>query len=432
MKNNKIQPKNSLKKQDKKEFLSSFLLKEFDNSGHIANHFGFMPISVPKSDKTDESLSKNFKDLDNFKNESLDKVSILRFFNETLSPSIQIPAMLYFEKHSNPEQINTKLKGYSSCSLEIIGSNKPLSEAILIKTALSILSEYGNKNLSLDVNFVGEKESFTKFEREINSYLKKNINDIPSEYKQKFKEKPILILDLTDKDFAKYEKLIEVYRNAPKPMNCLSEQSREHFKEVLEFLESFGVPYRIRHSLVPNKHYGSHTIFQIFETIETKSGEENILMAYGGRYNYLAKKIGHKKDIPCFGSIIFYKKIKGEKKYHIDKIPKPKFYLVQLGNFAKMKILNILEDLRKEKIPVYHSLTKEKITGQINSAEYLKVSHLLIIGQKEAIEGSVVVRSIEVRDQQNVYMKDLPLHLKNIIKSKPEREKIKKNTKTRK
>jgi histidyl-tRNA synthetase len=79
-----------------------------------------------------------------------------------------------------------------------------------------------------------------------------------------------------------------------------------------------------------------------------------------------------------------------------------------------MKVLNIIEKLRKEKIPVHHSLTKEKITMQITSAEYLKVSHLLIIGQKEAIDNSVVVRSTDSRTQETVSIKDLSAHLKKL------------------
>jgi histidyl-tRNA synthetase len=70
--------------------------------------------------------------------------------------------------------------------------------------------------------------------------------------------------------------------------------------------------------------------------------------------------------------------------------------------------------LRSERIPVYHSLTKDKITGQLSGAEYMKATHVLIIGQKEALENSIVVRHVVTREQETVYLSDLVNFLKKI------------------
>ncbi|HEY0221188.1 MAG TPA: His/Gly/Thr/Pro-type tRNA ligase C-terminal domain-containing protein [Candidatus Paceibacterota bacterium] len=81
---------------------------------------------------------------------------------------------------------------------------------------------------------------------------------------------------------------------------------------------------------------------------------------------------------------------------------------------AKLKVLNIVETLRKNKVNIYHSITKDKITGQLTGAEYMKASHVLIMGQKEAIENSIVVRNIINREQDTVKLEDLPQFLKNL------------------
>jgi len=116
-------------------------------------------------------------------------------------------------------------------------------------------------------------------------------------------------------------------------------------------------------------------------------------------------------------TIMYHKKTSAKKVDHTKFTP-PRFYVVQLGNHAKLRMLNVIELLRKENIQVYHSLTKEKITGQLSSAEYLGVSHILIIGQKEAIEETVVVRSVETREQETIHAKELAKHLKGLGKSK--------------
>lgn len=384
-------------KKDKKG-TPSYILKDFDLSGHIANHYGFIAINSPKVTKLEETQSKNItkeKDPD-----LLERLALLNFYTNSHFINTGQPALFYTKKPFSGS--GKKSKKDLCCGLEVIGSGKALAEAIVLKTAWSIIREYNKGEIVVDINCTGEKESFSKFEKELNNYIKKNIAEAPSELRTKLKKDPMALFS------EKENEDLEFYHNAPKPLNFLSEQSREYFKEVLEFLESFEIPYRINHSLLGDKNSVSHIIFEIKD-------EKDKVLAYGSRYNYLAKKIGNKKDIYCFGANIFYDKKLATKKYHIEKIPKPKIYAIQLGNHAKLKLLNLIEMLRQEKIPVYHSLTKEKITGQLSSAEYLKVSHLLIMGQKEAIEGSVVVRSIDVRDQETVFLKELPDYIRKIL-----------------
>ena len=103
---------------------------------------------------------------------------------------------------------------------------------------------------------------------------------------------------------------------------------------------------------------------------------------------------------------------KAEKFY--KELPKPKFYLVQLGREAKIKTLSILEILRSHRIPVHHFLGKDRITSQLSNAENLRVPYLIIIGQKEAIDDTATVRNMVTRAQDTVSMVDLPRYLKNI------------------
>lgn len=210
-------------------------------------------------------------------------------------------------------------------------------------------------------------------------------------------------------------------KSLPQPVSSLSDISRLHFKEVLESLEAFEVMYKIKPNLLSNKLFGSYTVFEIRQLKNEKgamsAGDE--LLAFGYRYNHLAKKIGGKREIPSIGVTIFTKKNpKISKKIIIKNIKKPKFYLVQLGSTAKIKALNIVEMLRKQKIHVYHSITKDKITGQLTGAEYMKATHVLVMGQKEALENTMIVRSIGSREQETVALSDLSDFLKKLVEKK--------------
>ena len=100
------------------------------------------------------------------------------------------------------------------------------------------------------------------------------------------------------------------------------------------------------------------------------------------------------------------------KKY--KELPRPKFYLIQLGREAKIKTLSLIELLREHHIPVHHFLGRDKLTAQLMSAEQLRVSYLIIIGQKEAIENTATIRNMSTRAQDTIPIELLPQYLKKI------------------
>ena len=102
-----------------------------------------------------------------------------------------------------------------------------------------------------------------------------------------------------------------------------------------------------------------------------------------------------------------------EKKVY-KQLPRPKFYLVQLGREAKIKTLSLIEMLRSHRIPVHHFLGKDKLTVQLSNAENLHVSYLIIIGQKEALDGTATVRNVATRAQDTIPLEFLPQYLKHI------------------
>lgn len=384
-----------------------------DKVGEIAVQYGFTIIKPPQIKDDDNHKSKQFKDFDHHE-DSEEKIALTRWYMDERLDLESQPLAIHYKKPlpgSNfKKKPNTEMYGF-----EIIGSNRSTSEALLLKCTLAVLEDLGHKNLYIDINSIGDKESISKFERELNSHYRKYSHTLTAKQRQDFKKNYYSILKTP------LPETREFLENAPQPVGSLSEIGRLHFKEVLECIESFNVTYKIKPTIFSNKLYASYTVFEIRESKnKSQDGtEEGDLLAYGYRYNHLAKKIGGKKEIPSIGVTILVKKNpQTAKKILIKKIKKPRFYLVQLGSTAKLKALNIVEMLRKQKIPVYHSITKDKITGQLNGAEYMKATHVLIMGQKEAIENTMVVRDVSNREQETVSLEVLGEFLKNLDRKK--------------
>jgi histidyl-tRNA synthetase len=95
-------------------------------------------------------------------------------------------------------------------------------------------------------------------------------------------------------------------------------------------------------------------------------------------------------------------------------IKKPKVFFVQLGFEAKLKSLTIIEILRKAKIPVEQAISKDGLGSQLGLAEKLGIPYVLIFGQKEALDNTVIVRDMESRSQETIKIENLGDYIKHL------------------
>jgi len=318
--------------------------------------------------------------------------------------------MLYyygpFFRHDNPQR--GRLRELRQFGLEIIGTDKSIADAMIIRILTITLEEAGAKNLILDINSIGDKECRPQYIRELISYYKKHINAVCNNCRQRMKENPMRLLDCKD------PKCAPVKENAPESVSYLCAPCKTHFKEVLEYLEEMNIPYRINKNLVRGLGYYSRTVFEVAESANS-SDEAPLSVAGGGRYDYLAKTLGSKRDVPAIGAAIGVDRVvmsSSFTKLTPRIIKKPKIYFIQLGAEAKLKSLNVIEILRKDKVPIHQSLSKDSLGSQLAIAERLNIPYTLIFGQKEALEDSVIVRNMSNRSQETVKLEKLLEYLK--------------------
>ena len=293
------------------------------------------------------------------------------------------------------------------CYLEIIGTGKSIAEAILIKAAREILREYGYENTAVEINSIGDKDSVARFGRELQLYYRKNVEYLHPGCRQLLKD------DIFELLRCQHDKCLILRREAPQSMSYLSEPSRIHFKEVLEFLEVLRIPYSITSTLVGNRALIPQTIFEIKEKEIENKETGPVTLAVGLRYN-IARKIGYKKDVPAVALKADFLVKSDTTKKTLTNLKKPKVYLIQLGFEAKLKSLEVVETLRRAHIPLCQALSRDKLGGQLSTAENMKIPYAIIMGQKEALENSVIVRNMMNRSQDMVPIPKIADYFKHI------------------
>ncbi len=87
---------------------------------------------------------------------------------------------------------------------------------------------------------------------------------------------------------------------------------------------------------------------------------------------------------------------------------------MQLGFESKLLSLSLIENLRQAKIPLCLSLAKDRLGAQVSAVEKSHLPYSLIMGKKEAIEKSVIVRNVATHAQDIVLLEDLPKYMKKV------------------
>jgi histidyl-tRNA synthetase len=104
-----------------------------------------------------------------------------------------------------------------------------------------------------------------------------------------------------------------------------------------------------------------------------------------------------------------------EKQVNLPKERKPKIFLAQIGELAKKKSLKLIEEFRKEKIPVYESVGKDSLKSQMKLADKFGVRYVLIFGQQEALNDEILLRDMEIGKQKKLKLKNLIKEIKKIL-----------------
>ncbi|OHA24124.1 MAG: hypothetical protein A3B11_01345 [Candidatus Taylorbacteria bacterium RIFCSPLOWO2_01_FULL_44_26] len=399
---------------------SRFVSREhLDKIGETAVYYGFMPIKSPVISKTDLEIARGFVEADYVDDQTElhshlplhveEKIALIRAYSERNMDSLPQPVMLYLKDPGRGSTKKTEDRRYAD--LEIIGVSGSIAEALLIQTSRAILAEEGYRHIAVEINSLGDKDSMARFARELSAYYRKNINTMSPECRQLFKRDPFKLLSSSE------ESCLELNKLAPRSMDFLPEASRRHLEEVLEYLETLKIPYIINNSLIGNRSYCSETIFTIVNTDPAnKKSKDSRILALGVSWNNLGKHVGIKRDISGVGlSILIKGRVTGLRK-PIGKVKRPIAAFVQLGMESKLLSLKVIESLRQVKIPLHFSLAKDRLGAQVSSMDKLHTPYVIVIGKKEAVERTAIVRRTDTYSQDIVPLADLPNYMKKAEK----------------
>lgn len=288
-------------------------------------------------------------------------------------------------RHERPQA--GRLRQFHQLNLEIIGGKQPVLDAEIIFIIWEILKKIGLKNLEVQINSIGCSECRNNYKETLTDFLAKKRQKLCDSCKKRIRKNPLRVLD------CKREKCQNLVADAPQIIDYLCEDCHSHFKSVLEYLDEIEVAYNLNPRLVRGLDYYTRTAFEVWLSNDL-TGQRSL--GGGGRYDDLVELLGGHRTSAVGGAIGIERVIEAVKEQEI-KIPEgknPDVLFVQLGELAKKKSLRIFNDLIKNGIRAREVFHKDSIKTQLKIANNLNVKIAVILGQKEVLDGTILVRDM--------------------------------------
>ncbi len=387
--------------------------KVYDTAKEIAEFYNFGRIETPVLEdselfvkgtgSTTEIVQKQMYSLKTRGGDSLTlrpegTPSIVRAYLEHGMANWPQPVRLWYFgpyfRHERPQA--GRYRQFWQLGFEVLGEKASIIDAQIVQIYFNILKELKLENIIVEINSIGDAMCQPYYRKTLAGYLRRRESALCADCRRRIKENPLRVLD------CKEEKCQGVKAQAPQIVDQLCEECKPHFKEVLEYLEEIGVPYRLNPYLVRGLDYYTRTVFEIYQEGKEDSGQN--ALGGGGRYDGLVKLLGG-KDTPAMGAALGVDRIVAVMKnagIKVGEEKKVKVFLAQLGGLGKKKSLKLFEEMRQAGISAGESFDRDSLKSQLKIADKYGAKYTLLLGQREALEGTVILRDMETGKQESL------------------------------
>lgn len=296
-------------------------------------------------------------------------------------------------RHDRPQ--SGRYREFWQFGAEVLGE-----EDAVIDAQLALMSWRFLKDLGIDatvrINSIGTPECRANYRNALVAYFRPKRNRLSEDDKKRLLKNPMRLLDSKDPN------MLELKLEAPQIVDWLDDVSKNHFMRVLEYLDEVGVPYQLDPFLVRGLDYYTKTVFELYDATEREEVAQSALGG-GGRYDGLVEVLGG-RPTPAAGFAMGVDRVVSRLKALNIALPEKtvEVYVAQLGEAGRKRALAMFEELRMAGIRTGESFAKGSIKAQMEVANRIKARWAIIVGQKEVLDGTAIVRDMDAGTQEIV------------------------------
>jgi len=190
-------------------------------------------------------------------------------------------------RHERPQR--GRYRQFHQFGVEALGFAGPELDAELILMCARLWDDLGLTGLRLEMNSLGNEAERKQHRLALVEYFEQHVTELDEDSQRRLKTNPLRILD------TKNPQMQDLVAAAPKLIDFLGKESKEHFAQVQSLLKANNLPFKINHRLVRGLDYYNLTVF---EWVTDQLGAQGTV-AGGGRYDPLIERMGGKPTAAC-------------------------------------------------------------------------------------------------------------------------------------
>ena len=326
--------------------------------------------------------------------------------NKMYGDAVQ-PVKLYYNgtmyRYERPQ--SGRDRELTQFGVEVLGSNDPMIDAEVISLAVNIYKLVGLKQIKVNINSLGDKESRDNYRNALVDYFKPHINEMCEDCQVRLDKNPLRILD------CKVDHESDIMKNAPKITDYLNEESKTRFEQVQKYLDLLDIEYVVDPNVVRGLDYYDHTVFEI-EAAVKDFGAQNVLGA-GGRYNGLVKQLGG-PDTPGIGFAMGLGRLMLAIEKEGIELPVSDdvdAYIMYVSDTEKDYAVTLTQELRMNGFKVDTEYTGRSLKAQFKQADRLNSKFLIILNDEDLKENLIQVKNNSTKEDNKVELDYLMYYL---------------------
>ena len=330
---------------------------------------------------------------------------VVRSFIENGGGGGVLPQKMYYItpvfRYERPQA--GRLREHHQFGVEIFGGKGAETDAEVILLARDYIAALGVEGVELNLNSIGCKHCRPKFNEALREYLRPHLSEMCPTCNARFEKNPLRILD------CKEEKCAAINAGAPRSVDFLCDECREHFEKLKAILDDCGVAYTLNPKLVRGLDYYSKTVF---EFVSTSIGAQGTVLG-GGRYDTLIENLGG-PSVPAvgFGSGIerMLLVLENTGKTIPQEAPLG-VYAAGLDEAGRRAAFLLVQELRKKGISADFDHAARSVKAQFKYAGKVGARFVVAIGSNELESGMYTIKDMAASASESVAAADAAAYL---------------------
>ncbi len=374
-----------------------------DTASRLAEQFGYGWMRTPTFEETGlfirgvgESTDIVSKEMYTFEDKGGDSLTLrpeatapfLRAYLEHGFASRPQPVKLYgimnMFRYDRPQA--GRYREFHQFDVEVIGEGDATVDAEVILLAWRFFEALGLRDLSIQLNSIGDRNCRPGYLEALKAHFSSHSEQLCPDCRRRLDTNPLRLLD------CKNERCQAGIASAPRSIDYLCEECREHFSALQEMLRALDLPVELNPRLVRGLDYYTRTVFEIYPpTVGAQSA-----LGGGGRYDGLMEQLGG-KPTPGIGFAVGIERIilnVKEQGIEVPEVGKPRVFVAHTGKDARVAAIKLADELRRGRVDCVVGLGARSLKSQLKQANSLGARYAFILGEDEIANGTVTVRDL--------------------------------------